>query len=130
GLKLNGEPAASPEPANEALDELTRWYADSDIGRRYAKVCGDYNPIHLSALSAKALGMPAAIAHGIYLAARALAGIEPANGTYHWSIEFKTPVVLPASVDLAFQPQADGYKVHAWNARKSKPHFELDLVRS
>ena len=131
GVRLEGRtPEKSAHPAFAVPQRTASWKLDQGTGRRWAAVAGDYNPIHLSALSAKALGMPAAIAHGIYLAARALAGIEPANGTYRWSIEFKTPVVLPASVDLAFQPQADGYKVHAWNARKSKPHFELDLVRS
>lgn len=130
GVRLDGTtPEKSARPDFAAPQRTASWKLDAGTGRRWAAVAGDYNPIHLAALSAKALGMPAAIAHGIYLAARALAGIEPAGGSYRWSIEFKTPVVLPASVDLAFQPNSDGYTIQAWNARKSKPHFEMELVR-
>ena len=58
-----------------------RWTLDGDIGRRYAAVSGDRNPIHLSALSAKALGFPRAIAHGMYTASRALADVGAAAAT-------------------------------------------------
>ncbi|MFJ1339556.1 MaoC family dehydratase [Pseudomonas caricapapayae] len=109
GLKLNGEPAASPEPASEALDELTRWYADSDIGRRYAKVCGDYNPIHLSAASAKLFGFPTAIAHGMWSMAMTLAALRshlPVSG-YAIEVDFLKPVRLPSEVILNASPAAD-----------------------
>lgn len=32
------------------------WRVSADVGRRYATVSGDVNPIHLSALAARALG--------------------------------------------------------------------------
>jgi len=128
GIKLSGEkPGSSERTACDMPVRTAHWKLDAGTGRRWAKVAGDYNPIHLSALSAKVLGMPGAIAHGIYMAARALAGIEPGRGSYSWNIEFKTPVVLPAAVDLAFEPTAHGYRVNAWHARKGKPHFELEL---
>ena len=47
-----------------------RWQLAGDIGRRYAAVCGDLNPIHLYPLSAKAFGFPRAIAHGMWSLAR------------------------------------------------------------
>jgi len=128
GVRLAGERPSQGERVEFLPPVRTaHWELDSGTGRRWAGVAGDYNPIHLSRLSAKALGMPAAIAHGIYMAARALAGIEPGQGSYNWNIEFKTPVVLPAAVDLAFESTAEGYRVNAWNARKGKPHFELEL---
>lgn len=128
GVKLEGSvPEKSVHAAFEPPQRTASWKLDAGTGRRWAAVAGDYNPIHLSSLSAKALGMPRAIAHGIYLAARALSGIEPAAGEYRWSIEFKTPVVLPASVDLAFTRTEAGFEVAAWSPRKGKPHFELTL---
>ena len=36
-----------------------------DMGRRYAAVCGDYNPIHTSSWLAPLFGQRGAIAHGI-----------------------------------------------------------------
>ncbi|MGC8045148.1 hypothetical protein ACP3WJ_23610, partial [Salmonella enterica] len=41
GLTLEGEASEPADTAPDSLPEATRWYADSDIGRRYAKVCGD-----------------------------------------------------------------------------------------
>ena len=45
-----------------------QWKLGVDTGRAYAAVSGDFNPIHLSVLSAKALGMRRSIAHGMYAA--------------------------------------------------------------
>ncbi|MFK0086363.1 MaoC family dehydratase [Pseudomonas sp. NPDC090755] len=108
GLKLEGEPPASVEPDALPLSELTRWYADSDIGRRYAKICGDYNPIHLSASSAKLFGFPTAIAHGMWSKAMALAALRghlPASG-YEIAVDFLKPVRLPSEVILDASPTA------------------------
>lgn len=107
-LTLPGEPVATPEPVSEALDELTRWYADSDIGRRYAKVCGDYNPIHLSATSARLFGFPCAIAHGMWSKAMTLAALRghlPVSG-YEIAVDFLKPVRLPSEVILNASPTA------------------------
>lgn len=102
GLKLEGETHQSnDEPTSEA-PEVTRWYADSDIGRRYAKVCGDYNPIHLSAATARLFGFPKAIAHGMWNKAMALAALRghlPVAG-YGFAVDFHKPVRLPSEVVL------------------------------
>ena len=49
------------------------WRLPGDLGRRYAAVSGDRNPIHLYALTAKAFGFPRQIAHGMWSKARCLA---------------------------------------------------------
>lgn len=83
-----------------------RWTLDAGVGRAYAAVSGDRNPIHTSALGARALGFPRAIAHGMYTAARALA--EAGHGsTYEWTVAFATPVLLPGTVDVAITPAPD-----------------------
>ena len=35
------------------------------LGRQYASICGDYNPIHVSAIGAKLFGFHTALAHGM-----------------------------------------------------------------
>jgi acyl dehydratase len=70
-------------------------------GRAYAAVSGDVNPIHLHALTARALGFPRAIAHGKWTAARTLAALgagtaEPST-SHVW---FARPVLLPSTVEL------------------------------
>ncbi|HBP2819170.1 TPA: acyl dehydratase, partial [Pseudomonas aeruginosa] len=79
--------------------------------RRYARAAGDYNPIHLSAPSAKLFGFPRAIAHGLWNKARSLAALGerlPASG-YRVEVRFQKPVLLPASLTLlASAAAADG----------------------
>ncbi len=81
-----------------------RWSLGPGTGRAYAAVSGDRNPIHTSALGAKAFGFPRAIAHGMYTAARALAEAGPRRDTYDWTVSFAKPVLLPSTVDVALRP--------------------------
>lgn len=121
-----GQKQASGAAVREPFVAPTRtgsWGLDAGTGRAYAAAMGDYNPIHLSALSAKALGMKRAIAHGMYLAGRALAGAAPHGAGYTWSVEFATPVFLPSSVDVAFTDSGNGTEFSGWGARSGKPHF-------
>jgi acyl dehydratase len=109
----------------------SRWALPANTGRAYAAISGDRNPIHLSALSAKAFGFPRAIAHGMYTAARALAEVGRSRGeTYRWTVDFAKPVLLPSTVDLAITPAADtpGFTFLAWNAAHSAKHFDGAVI--
>ena len=102
GVKLDGDPTDEAQPNPTHVSELTRWQAPADIGRRYARVSGDYNPIHLSALTAKLFGFPQAIAHGLWNKAHTLAALGdhlPAANV-EISVEFRKPVRLPSEVRL------------------------------
>ena len=46
------------------------WRLPGNLGREYAAVSGDHNPIHLYPLTAKAFGFPRQIAHGMWSKAR------------------------------------------------------------
>ncbi|MES2149467.1 MAG: MaoC/PaaZ C-terminal domain-containing protein [Pseudomonadota bacterium] len=72
--------------------------AGAGIGRRYARVSGDYNPIHLAALTARLFGFRRAIAHGMWTKARALATLLPQAelGRATATVEFRSPWLLPA----------------------------------
>lgn len=104
GAQMAGA-AAVAQPSDiapEPLTEVTRWYAPKHIGRRYARVSGDYNPIHLSAPTAKLFGFPQAIAHGMWTKARALAALAahvPSAG-YQLEVQFHKPLRLPSEVIL------------------------------
>jgi acyl dehydratase len=100
-------------------------------GRAYAAVSGDVNPIHLHALSAKAMGFPRAIAHGMWTAARTLAALEPrgndASTSHVW---FAKPVFLPSTVELVVD---DGSPVIVAGMRSAKDpaksYLTLTLAR-
>lgn len=50
--------SASGRPSFAPPTPTAQWHLDAATGRRYAAVSGDRNPIHLSALTAKAFGFP------------------------------------------------------------------------
>lgn len=57
-LRLDGAPAERAAETTLTQTTLAHWRAPADIGRRYARIAGDYNPIHLFAATAKLFGFP------------------------------------------------------------------------
>jgi acyl dehydratase len=122
--KGRGSPAAAaddhgPEVPGD-LPERARWDVPGDIGRRYAAVSGDRNPIHLHPLSAKAFGLKAPIAHGMWVKARCLAALEDVlPDAYTVDVRFKAPLFVPGKV--VFAGGEGGFAVRS---RSGKPHLE------
>ena len=111
-------------PDFDAIETSATWRLPGDLGRRYASVSGDSNPIHLHALTAKAFGFPRAIAHGMWTKARALAALEGRLGeAFTVEVEFKKPILLPASVAFG----VDGGAFVVRDPRSGKPHLEGSL---
>jgi acyl dehydratase len=78
---------------------VAEWTLPGDLGRRYAAVSGDQNPIHLHPLSARLFGFPRAIAHGMWTKARCLAALErDLPDRYTVEVAFKKPILLPGKV--------------------------------
>ncbi|OZM72807.1 hypothetical protein CFN78_14450 [Amycolatopsis antarctica] len=100
------------------------WRVPGDIGRRYAAVSGDRNPIHLHPLTAKAFGFPSAIAHGMWTKAHSLASFEGRlPDAYTVDVRFAQPVLLPAKAGFTSWRTGDGWAFELWHARKPKPHL-------
>ena len=71
-----------------------------NIGRRYAKVTGDYNPIHVSSLLAKLFGFKRAIAHGMWSVARAMQVLPPIDYPVRHDVAFKGPLLVNSQATL------------------------------
>ena len=102
------------------------WSVDRDVGRRYATISGDYNPIHLSALSAKLFGFKRAIAHGMWSKARCLAQLDkiiPEAG-YTADVNFRRPVFLPSEVCLGSEQSQDTHKFALSNLSGSQIYLD------
>ena len=85
------------------------WRLPDDLGRRYAGVSGDRNPIHLHGWSAKAFGFERAIAHGMWTKARCLSSLRLPDA-FTTEVRFKKPILLPAKVTFG---EAEGrFAVH------------------
>ena len=96
-----------------------------DIGRRYAAVSGDRNPIHMHSLTAKPLGFPRAIAHGMWTKARSLAALEGAlPDAFAVDVRFRRPILLPGSVSFASESDGDAIRFAVRDAKRGTPHLE------
>jgi hypothetical protein len=111
-------PAPEPEPSAE-------WKLGGDLGRRYAAVSGDRNPIHMHSLTAKPLGFPAAIAHGMWTKARCLAALEPRlPDAFTAEVAFRRPILLPGRVEFGSRADGDRTDFFVRDAEKHTPHLE------
>lgn len=98
---------ASASESSAAAQVEREWSLPGDLGRRYGAVSGDRNPIHLHSLTAKPLGFPSAIAHGMWTKARCLAELDGRlPDAFTVNVRFRAPIALPGRV--AFASVADG----------------------
>ena len=104
--KQSGAKKRKHGPGNAEV--LACWGAPTTIGRRYAQVSGDFNPIHLFASTARLFGFERAIAHGMWSLARSTASLAPYAGDRPMIVDvrFVRPLLLPGEVELAVEPVA------------------------
>lgn len=122
--KGDANATAEGEPFEVVGGTGTEWKLGADLGRRFAAVSGDYNPIHLYPLTAKAFGFPSQIAHGIWTKARCVAAMEsrlPDAVTVE--VEFKKPVVLPTKVAFGSRIVDGGLDFSMTNPKSGAPHL-------
>jgi acyl dehydratase len=101
------------------------WKLPGDLGRRYGGVSGDRNPIHMHSLTAKPLGFPGAIAHGMWTKARALAQLESKlPESLDVEVRFRKPILLPARVEFASQTEGEEILFAVRDAKKGTPHLD------
>jgi acyl dehydratase len=92
---------------------LAGWKLEPSSGRAYASVSGDWNPIHLWPLTARLMGMPTPIIHGMHTVAKACAALEGLSQARITliSARFKAPIPLPGDVQLSADLDAGSYVV-------------------
>ena len=104
--------------------QIISWEVPANIGRRYARVSGDFNPIHLSAPTARLLGFPKAIAHGMWTMARCAAELDGDWPALSLEVQFKLPLFLPSWVSLQFLRASHGITFRLSDSGGDKPHLE------
>ena len=119
------QPGGGFDPIDADAPAAAEWKLPGDLGRRYAGVSGDRNPIHMHSLTAKPLGFPGAIAHGMWTKARALAQLESElPDRFEVEVRFRKPVLLPARVLFAEQTSDGEILFAVRDARKGTPHLD------
>jgi acyl dehydratase len=120
-----GDPnASSGSVFPDAAPNGVVWKLPGDLGRRYAAVSGDHNPIHLYPFTAKALGFPRQIAHGMWTMARCVAALENRlPDSVRVDVAFKKPVLLPGSVAFGSTTVDGGYAFSLTSPKDGSPHL-------
>jgi acyl dehydratase len=126
-LHRSGDRDKSSSPGHAVVqpppEPTAGWQLAGDVGRRYAAVSGDYNPIHLHQLTARAFGFPQAIAHGMYTKARCLAALDARlPQAYTVDVRFGRPILLPATVQVSMTRAGEGWKIAVHNP-EGRPHL-------
>lgn len=128
----DGEESAADESLGvEPADGWTEavWALPGDLGRRYAAVSGDRNPIHLNRWTAKAFGFPRAIAHGMWSKARALAAFDGSvPDEFTIAVEFKAPVLLPSKPRFRSTPAGDGFEFALLRSDGEREHLTGRII--
>ena len=108
----------------------------AELGRQYARLSGDFNPIHLADVTANLFGFKQAIIHGMWTKARALAALQevlPSAG-YSAEVKFIRPIALPSEVQLGIHyaqnagQQLAAFAVAATDCRAIHLHGECQLL--
>jgi len=111
--------------ADETLTVSATWKLGGDLGRRYGAVSGDRNPIHLHALTAKPLGFPSAIAHGMWTKARCLAALESRlPDAFEVDVAFRKPIRLPGRVEFLCDAGGAEIEFVVRDAKRRTPHLD------
>lgn len=124
---VNEKPTASAE------DMHSIFAVPEDIGRRYAMISGDFNLIHIHAVTAKAFGFPKAIAHGMWSKAKCLSLMDLPEA-YTVDVAFKLPILLPSEVELigdnvSTLDNANSIKFDLYSAKNDKPHLAGTITK-
>lgn len=126
---LRREPSDESESGEGATDDRgwpasAQWRVERSIGRRYAAVSGDRNPIHVTSVAARLSGFPSVIAPGMWTKARSLAALEAHSpNAYTVDVRFERPIPLPASVAFGSRRDGRGREFAVHDEQTGKPHL-------
>jgi acyl dehydratase len=95
------------------LPVLAGWRIPRGMGRAYARISGDWNPIHLWTWSARVMGLQRPIIHGMHTLARTCAELEQACGRRILALEgrFRSPAPLGSELVLGADLAAGSFAV-------------------
>ena len=114
-------PAKAAEAKSVELQVQAEWDVSENTGRRYAMTSGDFNLIHIHAVTAKAFGFKQAIAHGMWSKAKALSSLTLPDA-YEADVWFKLPMYLPSKVEFLTAQEDKNTEFAIRNSKNKKPH--------
>ena len=119
------EPLSSAEGAREPIT----LQLPADMGRRYAPIAQDRNPIHLYPWSARLFGFKRPIMHGMWTLGRALAEAVPSTreaSVGELQVRFKRPIALPSTPRLTLCPSLMEASVGQFEVRTEEDKLAIE----
>ena len=128
-----GEPDKPSELSNISSSPEAKlkaeWFVPAGTGRKYAKITGDYNPIHMSPLSAKLFGFKRDIAHGMWTLANAIGRMPLTLNNKPVKIDaaFKGPMFMNNKAKLNVFEYDTGNKLDVYCGDNPRPIICADI---
>lgn len=122
-IERSNHPAQGTQTDTLDIAENTGW--------RYARVSGDFNPIHLTARTAAMYGFKQAVAHGMWSLGRCLGAASahlPAEGI-QIDTQFKLPVYLPSQALARTWAVDSGVDIAMCTMRGDRLHLAMQVRR-
>jgi acyl dehydratase len=121
GIERANAPASGV--STETLDVM------DNTGWRYARVSGDFNPIHLTARTAQMFGFKQAVAHGMWSLGRCLAAAAPhlPKGKMQVDTQFKLPVYIPSQALSRTWNSSDTVEIAMCTMRGDRLHLAMQV---
>jgi hypothetical protein len=129
-LYLGKKGIGTDEVFNPSIDitmpvETEKWELPTNMGISYAKVSGDFNPIHLHTIGAKLFGFPKHLIHGWYSVSKTVARMQDKLSQPHeLFVSFKKPLFLPGSVISRIHETNNEITFDLIDAKEGFPHMK------
>ncbi len=128
--KGNSVPILEAPPRHDVT--TSTFVVAPEVGRQYARVSGDFNPIHIADVSARFFGFKRAIAHGMWSLARCAAEIGgPAfSRPCTLDVAFKRPILFCARIVLESWMSGERVGFSLRDSEADRGHLLGTLVRT
>ena len=123
-------PAIAAMPPVEKVDIEKGWPVPKKMGRRYAKISGDYNPIHISKILAKIFGFKRDLVHGMWVLGKTVSSLPApeASPAQRVDVSFKGPVFMTHDVKLQAEAKGGGHAFQIYVSGNDRPCIQGDYV--
>ena len=120
-LERSSHPASGTATETLTIAENTGW--------RYARVSGDFNPIHLTARTAAMFGFKQAVSHGMWSMGRCLGAAAEQLPTERIQVDaqFMLPVYLPSQALARSWPKDGGVDIAMCTMRGDRLHLAMQV---
>lgn len=98
-------------------------YIPANIGKRFARITGDYNPIHISKTAAPLFGLKRDVAHAMWVCADALRRLPAIdeNSPRRIDLAFKGPLFLDSPFTITVQRNRNGLRFDTYCGDNPRP---------